>query len=419
MMDARAGAAAPARTAVAVAAFTDAFGTGLVIPLSVLFFTLTTDVGLAEIGLVASAASLVALPFGLLGGTIVDRLGSRFAMVSNNLLSAAGFVLYLMVNDILTMFFALLLVGLGDRIYWSAWTSYIRDLSSVDGYEQLFSKLESLKMAAMGCASVIATVVLAAGALTGSRTLVVINIAVTVVAGVIYALASGAAADPPAQNATKRCAPTEWREWRAVIGMSGFWQVLVGQFFLGPLSIFPSVALVVYLVEQWDMNPAVGTALFGVSTGTVALALPRVNALMRRARRSTAIGAGCLGIVVVLVVLTVVPVLPQVAAWTFACALGVAIAFATMLYVPPTNAILATATAPSVRGRFVAAGQTASALGIAIYPAFLGLLDGPAWQLWVVTAICAIVGGAGYATALRVLPPELNSAGRGVALGPG
>lgn len=75
------------------AAFWDALGTGMVMPLSLLYFTLQTDVPLAQIGFAASAASIIAIPIGLAGGWLLDKFGSRSALITNNLLAAVGYVL--------------------------------------------------------------------------------------------------------------------------------------------------------------------------------------------------------------------------------------------------------------------------------------------------------------------------------------
>ncbi len=55
---------------VTFAVLTDTIGAGLTLPLTIVYFTITTDVPLAVIGVLSTVASLVALPIGLVGGLL-------------------------------------------------------------------------------------------------------------------------------------------------------------------------------------------------------------------------------------------------------------------------------------------------------------------------------------------------------------
>jgi hypothetical protein len=80
----------------------------------------------------------------------------------------------------------------------------------------------------------------------------------------------------------------------------------------------------------------------------------------------------------------------------------VLLAFADMLYLPPTNAIMIEAPDPNVRGRAVSVFQTAFALSMALYPSTIGLLHSSVpWSLWVLTALAAIGGATSYSVAIR------------------
>ncbi|WP_161598169.1 MFS transporter [Curtobacterium flaccumfaciens] len=73
---------------VTFAVLTDTIGAGLTLPLTIVYFTITTGVPLAVIGVLSTVASLVALPIGLVGGLLTDRFGAKASMILNNLLSA-------------------------------------------------------------------------------------------------------------------------------------------------------------------------------------------------------------------------------------------------------------------------------------------------------------------------------------------
>lgn len=88
--------------------------------LSVLYLALLTNLPLAEIGLATATGALIALPLGVMGGWICDRFSSKFGMVMNNVLAAAGFCIYLIADNFAFVLSAVLLVSIGGRIYWAA-----------------------------------------------------------------------------------------------------------------------------------------------------------------------------------------------------------------------------------------------------------------------------------------------------------
>lgn len=91
---------------------------GLMMSMAIVYFAIITDVPIATIGFVSAAAGLASLPLGVFGGWLCDRFGSRTALIINNLLGVIGYTLFLFAHSAVTIFFALLLVSIGDRVYW-------------------------------------------------------------------------------------------------------------------------------------------------------------------------------------------------------------------------------------------------------------------------------------------------------------
>jgi hypothetical protein len=68
---------------VLVAALTvDSVGNGLFAPLSLVYFVRLTDVPLPLVGVLLTAANLVALPLPVWAGTPADRFGPRYLVVA-------------------------------------------------------------------------------------------------------------------------------------------------------------------------------------------------------------------------------------------------------------------------------------------------------------------------------------------------
>jgi MFS family permease len=121
---------------ITVAVLIDTIGAGLTLPLTIVYFTVTTDVPLAVIGALAAAGSLIALPIGLIGGVLTDRFGAKASMILNNLMSAAGFALYLIADDPAMIFAAIFLANASERLYWTSWTAYVHDLANGRPFER-------------------------------------------------------------------------------------------------------------------------------------------------------------------------------------------------------------------------------------------------------------------------------------------
>src|SRR4051794_23185043 len=77
-----------------VAIVVDALGSGVFLPVSILYFLATTDLSLVRIGLALSIASAIQLPFGPLVGGLVDRYGAKRVLLVANALEAVGFIGY-------------------------------------------------------------------------------------------------------------------------------------------------------------------------------------------------------------------------------------------------------------------------------------------------------------------------------------
>jgi MFS family permease len=389
---------------ISVAVFVDTVGAGLLLPLSLVYFTLTTGLGLPAIGLIAASATVVALPAGLVGGAITDRFGAKASMVTNNLISAVGYTLFLFVHEPVGVFVAILLTAASERLYWASWMAYVHQLAAGRSFERWFSFLEAMKMGAMGLGAIISALVLAADAVTGLRWLVLANVISSVVAATIFSgqkLPASAASSPATVIAGRRGV----RLWGDVFRGRGSVALTIGQFLLGPIMVLPNVALSVLFISIWHLPTAVAPAMFATNTVLVAALQAPLTGAMVRISRTVRIWIAVLLVVACTLPLAFVPALGGTAGWLYVFGTGIVLALADILYLPPTNAIMVEAPAPHLRGRAVSVFQTAFALSMALYPATIGLLHSRTpWLLWAMTAAAAAGGALCYSIAVRQLP---------------
>lgn len=99
------------------------------IPLNFLFFLLTTDLTVQQVGYGTSLATLLSLPVAPLAGIAVDRWGPKASLVANNLISTVGFLCYLLVDSQASLVVVLFVVLCAERLYWVAWPAFVADLA--------------------------------------------------------------------------------------------------------------------------------------------------------------------------------------------------------------------------------------------------------------------------------------------------
>jgi MFS family permease len=165
-----------------IAVFVDTVGTGLVLPLSLVYFTLPTNLPLVQIGTLSAPATLISLPTGLVGGAITDRFGAKPSMVSSNLLSAFAYLLFLTAHGPASVFLAIFVAATSDRMYWVSWPAYVHQLCAGRPFERWFSFLEAMKMGVMGVGAIASAIVLAVAVASGLKWLILANIITSVIA---------------------------------------------------------------------------------------------------------------------------------------------------------------------------------------------------------------------------------------------
>ncbi|HZR42979.1 MAG TPA: MFS transporter, partial [Ktedonobacteraceae bacterium] len=107
----------------------DSLGTGLYQPFSLLYFQKIAHLDLPSIGGVLTIATILTLPMNLITGSLVDRFGARRLVVVSQILQAIGFLGYLIVRDIPSLFATAFFVTTGNRVFYAAATTLIAEVA--------------------------------------------------------------------------------------------------------------------------------------------------------------------------------------------------------------------------------------------------------------------------------------------------
>ena len=141
-------------TAIAI----DALGSGVYMPVAVLYLLKTTDLTLPEVGVILTLSAVIAFPFVLVVGSIVDRVGAKRVILAANLTLMLGYVVMLFVSTFAHAIVAACLLGLGQSAFWGAYSPLVAAISSPGERELWFGFLGSLRNIGFAVGGLLASV---------------------------------------------------------------------------------------------------------------------------------------------------------------------------------------------------------------------------------------------------------------------
>ncbi|WP_247706287.1 MFS transporter [Streptomyces liliiviolaceus] len=393
----------PLLAAVAV----DSLGTGLYLPLSMLYFLRVTDLDLVAIGVLTSVSTALTLPLPLVVGKLVDRFGPRLVVAAGQALQGTGFLLYLLVSGTGSLVAAMLVTTAGLRVYWSSVFTLIADLADAesadaagtdavgaavvgaDGKDHWFARAGMIREAGAGGGALLAGAVLAVDSARVYDGLILASGLAFLAAALVVALAVPAVphAAPPAEGRSGYGALLRDRPYLALIAISTIFATC---------STFLSLSLPVYVIQglsgpDWAPGPllALNTLLLATCTAAV------TRFVRRRCTRARAMAwAGGLWALWCAASASAV-LLPSRALVPFLVAVVVCYTLAEMVYGPASNALAADAAPTGSRGTYLAAFQYSFAGANVLAPTLFGVLFSRDRLLpWLAVGLLAALGAA-------------------------
>lgn len=409
----------------------DTFGAGLFTPLSFLFFLMTTDLTVAQVGLGTSVATLLSIPLTPIAGMAVDRWGPRMSLISNNLLAAAGFLCYLLVDSLPTLVLSMLVVLSADRMYWAAWPAFVADLAEGAELDRWYAFTAAGKNASVAVGGVAGGLLLAGGWSGAPVLIVALNASTSVLTALLFWKPVPAAkpTTPPAPNeqASRRPGPEpgpgEAEEpqptpgpaparsgWRAVFADRILLCVLASQTALTFGWLIPTLILPVYLVEVQDLPTWLPSTALTVNALLIVAAQSTLTARLGTIARSRVISWAAVLMLATVGLLALLPLTGGTA--SVALVLGAVLLFTTgqMTATPAIVALSATLGPPGARGRFLSLFNLTWTVSATTGPALVGaLIERQAALLWAVLACLVALGGLGYRLTGGLAPHRLGS----------
>ncbi len=166
----------------------DNFGSGLFLPLALLYATRVVGLGVDSAGAVVAVATMLGFAVPPLAGRLTHRFGPRFVVVSAQLLQGAGALGYLLAGGAVGVFVGAGLLALGTQLFYCAVFVLIADVSTNEAKERPFALVAMVRSAAFGLGALSAAIVLTWESDTALRWLVGLDAVTFVVAAFLLAV---------------------------------------------------------------------------------------------------------------------------------------------------------------------------------------------------------------------------------------
>ncbi|MCP3421187.1 MFS transporter [Nocardioides pinisoli] len=381
----------------------DTVGSGLFMPITLLYFLAMTDLSLVQVGSALSLSAVLTMPGAFVIGSLVDRFGPRRMMLAGNLVQAAGMVAYLWADSLLAVALWTALVNLGRQSFWGSFGNVVTAISAPGERELWFGFLQAVRNLGYSIGGVLAGLALQIGTDVAFQSVVVVNAVTFVVAFVLLLDVPDHRAAHPAD------APVEG--WGVVLRDTAYLRLVLGQFgFVAGMMVL-NFALPVYVAETIDLPGWVVGAIFTLNTALVGLGQGLVVRRMTGRVRARMMGLAQLAFVASYAMFVVAGWLPVWLA-VVVMLVGAAVYTAGELTGGPVFSAAAAEAAPDhLRGRYLGLFQLSWGVGGAVTPvAFTWLLAQGRTTLWWVLTLVALASAA-Y---LQRLPRVLPAAGRRV-----
>lgn len=345
------------------ALLSDALGSGLFLPFSLLFFHVAVGLPLAEVGVALTTATALTLPITPLVGTLVDRIGARQITIASRLFQATGFLAYFaLVRSIPALFCAALLVTAGSRMFYAAHPVLIAEIATADERDRWYGLVSAFRYVGYGLGGVLAGLLITAGGVASYRLLVAADVLSSLVAAVLLLRLQVPSHDGAAHPRTTG--------YRVVLRDKAFIGLATGNVAFALCSVTLQIGLPVYLTATLGVPIWVVGTLFAVDTALLATMQTVIVRLIESHRRTRALIAaglawgGACGLYALAGSVPGFVLIPYLFVTTVMFTLG------GLLHGPTASALAATSGPPALRGRYLATYQLSWGIATALAPAF-------------------------------------------------
>jgi MFS family permease len=379
----------------------DTIGSGLFMPITILYFLAVSPLTLVQIGAALSVSALITLPAALIVGSLVDRVGPRRMMLIGNLVQAAGMVAYLAVDAFWPLALWTAVLNIGRQCFWGSFGNTVTAITAPGERELWFGFLQAMRNLGYAVGGVLAGLAVQIGTAGAFHAVVLANAASFLVAWFLLLAVPDHRVPEHADASAGRAAGG----WSVVVRDRSYLRLVVAQYGYVLSVMVLNFALPVYAAETAGLPGWVVGAIFTLNTVLVGLGQGLAVRAMVGRRRSRMMAWAHAFFAASYLMFILAGVLPV---W-----LGIAtVLLASAVYTcgeltggPVLSAVAAEAAPDHLRGRYLSLFQLSWAIGGVLAPvAYAFLLDQGPDTLWLALLGVALVAGVYAGRLWRVVP---------------
>ncbi|MFE3639150.1 MFS transporter [Streptomyces sp. NPDC059168] len=382
----------------------DSIGTGVFVPVSMLYFLATTSLTLVQVGAALTTAGLLALPVGPLVGGLVDRYGAKPVLQAANLAQALGFAGYLIVGQTWQIAICAWLNSAGRAVFFGCYGATVTALAAPGQRERWFGLLGSVRNLGYALGGLLTAVAVSFGTHSVYAAIVVVNVLSYLTAFVLMR-------DVP--NIRPEVGQRAAGGWGRVLRDLRYMSVVAHQLCFA-ISLFAlNIAIPVYAVDVLGLPGWTAGAVFTLNTLMVGFAQGIIVGRLSGRIRSRVLVAGhacfATGYLLFFAADRVAALAPAIGVVLLG---AISYTFGEIVGGPITSTVAAESAPDSLRGRYLALNQLAVSVAGAVAPAALsGLLSTGAAAIWLTLAGVSVLGATLATTIGKVVPAAQSHIG--------
>lgn len=390
--------------AMLVALGIDNFGSGLFLPLTLIYLTRIAGIPLLQAGVLLSAGTVVGTLMPAIAARQIDRRGAGSIVCASQVLQGVGMLAYLVARELAVALIAAVLVAAGTQLFYAALGAMTSDAAGDEGQDRAFALVGMIRAGAFGLGGLVGGLVQSINDGRWLPLIVALDAASFFVAAAALYLAVAAVphprtVDPEATVAAARSVPVD----RSYL-------LLLATTFLLMLGVdLYLVAMPLYAADHLHAPGWAIGACFMVSTGITATLSAAVVRRTAALSRTTCLALGAGALIVWSVAMASLMSAPPVLRGGLLVAVTVVFACGNALVGPRLSATLAAIAPPHRKGAYFAYMQYAFTAAALLAPLAATLMHWSATAPWILNTACLLLALAAITRLRRHLPAHALS----------
>jgi MFS family permease len=391
-------------------------GTGLFVPVSLLFFTRVADLGLQTVGVLTTAGAVASLPVPFVAGHLTDRVGPRLMTVLGQALQAIGFGGFLVARDPVAVLAVIACVAIGQRVFWSSFFALVAavPVEGNDGRvrDRRYAIVGMAQAAGFGVGALLAGGLLAASSTSAYLVLAAVNCVTFAVSGVLLLLVRVPAAAPRERH------PTMWSSYRHLLGDRPYLVLIGGNVCFAVCSVYLAAALPVYVADGLEAQTWIVGPVLALNTALLATGQLAATRLVTHFTRTGALALSGLAWCAWAVLTALSPAVAPGFLIVWLAGVTLLYGLAELVHAPISNALAADSAPQAQRGVYLSMFQYGFTIATMVVPiGFTSLFVVDPELPWLVVAALAALGSLTMLWLTGRLPREAVRPGFGATEG--